>query len=65
MPFEFATAACIIFGDNCSAQLPQLVRGLGRHALLFTDSFQPESVSALIAALHNDDLAFTHFPVSG
>ncbi len=65
MPFEFATAARIIFGDNCSAQLPQLVRGLGRHALLFTDSFQPESVSALIAALHNDDLAFTHFPVSG
>lgn len=65
MPFEFATAARIIFGDNCSAPLPQLVRGLGRHALLFTDSFQPESVSALIAALHNDDLAFTHFPVSG
>ena len=65
MLFEFATAARIIFGDNCSAQLPQLVRGLGRHALLVTDSFQPESVSALIAALHNDDLAFTHFPVNG
>ncbi len=64
MLFEFATAARIIFGDNCSAQLPQLAGDLGRHALLFTDSFQPESVSALIAALHNDDLAFTHFPVS-
>ncbi len=65
MPFEFATAARIIFGDNCSAQLPQLAGGLGRHALLVTDSFQPPSASDLIATLHDADFAFTHFPVSG
>ena len=65
MPFEFATVARIIFGDNCSAQLPQLARDRGRHALLVTDSFQPPSVSDLIATLQEADFAFTRFSVSG
>jgi alcohol dehydrogenase class IV len=65
MQFEFASAARIIFGDGSAKQLPQLARDKGRHALLVTDSFQPESVSALIAALQKARLAYTHFPVSG
>ncbi len=65
MPFEFATAARIIFGEGTASQLPQLAQELGSHALLVTDSFQPESVAELIDLLRDADLRFTHFPVSG
>ena len=65
MQFEFATATRIIFGDGSAAQLPQLARELGGHALLVSDSFQPVAVSRLIDALRAADLKLTHFPVSG
>ena len=65
MQFEFATASRIIFGDGSAAQLPQLARDLGSHALLVTDSFQPEAVTRLIDALRAAELKLTHFPVSG
>jgi len=64
-PFEFASAARIIFGDGSASQLPQLARDMGSHALLVTDSFQPDSVSRLIDALRSATLRLTHFPVSG
>ena len=63
--FEFATAARIIFGDGSAAQLPQLAHELGSHALLVTDSFQPEPVTQLIDALRDSELKLTHFPISG
>ena len=65
MQFEFASAARIIFGDGCAQQLPQLAREKGRHALLVTDSFEPEAVARLIDALPSAGLQLTHFPVSG
>ncbi len=65
MQFEFASAGRIIFGDGSANQLPQLAREKGRHALLVTDSFQPEAVTRLIDTLPNADLQITHFPVSG
>ena len=65
MHFEFASAARIIFGDGSAEQLPQLAREKGRHALLVSDSFQPEAVSRLIDGLRDGGLRLTHFPVSG
>ena len=65
MHFEFASAARIIFGDGSAAQLPQLARETGSHALLVTDSFQPEAVTRLIDSLRSAGLRLTHFPVSG
>ena len=65
MPFEFASAGRIIFGDGSAEQLPGLARELGRRALLVTDSFQPPAVKSLIAELRAADLQVTHFSVSG
>ena len=65
MHFEFASASRIIFGDGSAEQLPKLARETGSHALLVTDSFQPESVTRRIDALRSADLRLTHFPVSG
>ena len=64
-PFEFASAARIIFGDGSAEQLPQLARENGSWALLVTDSFQPEAVSRLIDSLRGADLQLTQFPVDG
>ena len=65
MQFEFASAGRIIFGDGSANQLPQLAREKGRHALLVTDSFQPEAVTRLIDTLPSVAMRVTHFPVSG
>ncbi len=65
MQFEFASAARIIFGDGSANQLPQLAQEKGRHALLVTDSFQPEAVARLIDTLPSAGLRLTRFPVSG
>ena len=64
MPFEFATANRIIFGDASASQLPALARELGRHALLFTDD-QPERLSAIIDSLGQAGLRHTRFTVTG
>jgi alcohol dehydrogenase class IV len=50
MPFEFATATRIIFGEGASATLPELVRGFGTHPLVVTGA-SPERVSTLVSAL--------------
>ena len=65
MHFEFASAGRIIFGDGSAKELPLLAREKGRHALLVTDSFQPEAVRRLIDTLRSAAMPLTHFPVSG
>ena len=64
MNFEFATATRIIFGDGSASQLAALARGLGSHALLFTDD-QPERVGDLLQSLKQAGLRHTLFPVTG
>ncbi len=65
MYFEFASASRIIFGDGSAEQLPKLAREKGIHALLVSDSFQPEAVTRCIDALRSADLQLTRVPVSG
>ncbi len=65
MTFEFATATRIIFGDGSAAQLPQLARDLGSHALLLTGSSQPLAVKRLMQSLPTADLSITHLSVNG
>ncbi len=65
MPFEFASASRILFGDGSASQLPRLARDLGRQALLVTDSFQPDAVAQLIDSLRAAGLGLRQFPVSG
>lgn len=58
MPFEFATAARIIFGAGTAEQLPELASGLGRRALLVTGA-NPARQNQLIDALAQADLPCT------
>ena len=58
MPFEFATAARIIFGAGTADQLPELASGLGRRALLVTGA-NPARHSQQIDALAQADLPCT------
>ena len=64
MPFEFATAARIIFGDGTAAQLPDLAETLGSRALLVTGS-KPDRHAQIIDSLQDSDLRHTILPVSG
>ena len=64
MPFEFATAARIIFGDGTAAQLPDLAATLGSRALLVTGS-TPDRHAQIIDSLQDSDLRHTVLPVSG
>jgi alcohol dehydrogenase class IV len=50
MPFEFATATRIIFGEGASAALPELARTFGNHPLVVTGA-TPARASALVSAL--------------
>jgi alcohol dehydrogenase class IV len=50
MPFEFATATRIIFGEGASATLPELVRTFGNHPLVVTGA-TPGRASALVSTL--------------
>ena len=64
MPFEFATASRIIFGDGSAHQLPDLARNMGERALLFTGS-QPERHGSLIDGLRRAGLQLSHCVVAG
>jgi alcohol dehydrogenase class IV len=50
MPFEFATATRIIFGEGASATLPELTRSFGNHPLVVTGA-TPGRASALVSTL--------------
>ncbi|UWZ85412.1 iron-containing alcohol dehydrogenase [Occallatibacter riparius] len=50
MPFEFATATRIIFGEGASASLPELARTFGTRFFVVTGA-TPDRASALISAL--------------
>lgn len=59
--FTFATAGRIVFGPGCADQLPDLVAGLGRRALLCTGG-RPDRIAALVSDL---PLSLVPFRVSG
>jgi alcohol dehydrogenase class IV len=50
MPFEFATATRILFGEGAAATLPDLVRTFGARPLIVTGA-SPERAALLITAL--------------
>ncbi len=50
MPFEFATARRIIFGEGTSASLPDLARTFGTHPFVVTGA-TPGRAAALVSAL--------------
>jgi alcohol dehydrogenase class IV len=50
MPFEFATATRILFGEGTSALLPELARGFGTRPLLVTGA-SPDRAGAVVSAL--------------
>ncbi|MGB0065977.1 MAG: iron-containing alcohol dehydrogenase [Terracidiphilus sp.] len=56
MPFEFATAARIVFGEGKAATLPELVRSFGSHAFVVTGASQ-ERAAPLVSALSAETLA--------
>lgn len=59
MPFEFATATRILFGEGTAATLPELVRTFGARPLVVTGA-SPDRAASLIAALSAEV-----FPVPG
>lgn len=64
MPFEFATAARVIFGAGTAEQLPRLASGLGRRALLVAGA-NPARHSQHIDALAKGDLSCTVVSAAG
>ncbi|MCY4145887.1 MAG: iron-containing alcohol dehydrogenase [Chloroflexi bacterium] len=64
MPFEFATAARIIFGAGTAEQLPELASGLGCRPLLVVGA-NPARHSQRIDSLARSDLACTVVSVAG
>lgn len=64
MPFEFATAARVIFGAGTAEQLPGLASGLGRRALLVAGA-NPARHSQHIDALAKGDLSCTVVSAAG
>ncbi len=64
MPFEFATAARIIFGDGSAAQLPVLAATLGSQALLVTGS-DPDRHVQLLDSLRDAGLRYRLLSMSG
>lgn len=61
--FEFATAGRIVFGAGASAELPALVAGLGRRALIVTGG-QPARQAALTRAIEAAVATVEVFPVA-
>jgi len=56
MPFEFATATRIIFGEGASATLPDVVRSFGSRPLIVTGA-SPERAASLVSALSANTFA--------
>jgi alcohol dehydrogenase class IV len=61
MPFEFAAAGRIIFGEGTAASLPELARGFGNHPLVITGASM-ERADALISSLSADTFAVAGEP---
>ena len=64
MKFEFSTAGRIVFGPGVSAQIPDLVAGLGQRAFLVLGG-TPERFSHLIDQIAARGIAWRSFPVAG
>ena len=56
VPFEFATATRIIFGEGKAAALPELARSFGNRALVVTGTSQ-ERAASIVSALSAQTLA--------
>jgi alcohol dehydrogenase class IV len=56
LPFEFATATRIIFGEGKAAMLPELARSFGSRALVVTGASQ-ERAASIISALPAESIA--------
>jgi alcohol dehydrogenase class IV len=61
MPFEFATASRVIFGEGAAATLPELARTLGARPLVVTGA-SGERASALVSALSAQTFAVSGEP---
>jgi len=64
MPFEFATAARIIFGPGALAQLGPSLKSQGRRALLVTGG-HPERAGRVLSNLAENNFGAILFPVAG
>jgi alcohol dehydrogenase class IV len=64
MPFEFSTAARILFGEGKVREVPAAAAAMGRRALVVTGA-SPELASPLVAGLEAAGVACLPFPVAG
>jgi alcohol dehydrogenase class IV len=63
-PFEFATAARILFGEGTLSQVPAAAASMGRRALLVTGA-SPDRAAPLRQALHAAGVSTVPFSVPG
>ena len=64
MPFEFSTAARILFGEGKVREVPAAAAAMGRRALVVTGA-SPELAAPLMAGLEAAGVACLPFPVAG
>jgi alcohol dehydrogenase class IV len=64
MPFEFATAARILFGEGKVREVPAAAATMGRRALVVTGA-SPERAAPLVAGLEAAGVACLPWPVAG
>ena len=64
MRFQFATAGRVIFGSGTSAELPALLRDLGRRVCCVTGA-HPERVRAVVDPVRADALAWQTWSIDG
>jgi alcohol dehydrogenase class IV len=64
MPFEFATAARIVFGEGAVREVPPAAAAMGRRALIVTGS-RTDRAAALIAALESAGVSSVPLAVRG
>ena len=63
-PFEFATAARILFGEGTLQQVPAAAASMGRRALLVTGA-SPERAAPLLKALQSAGVSAVPFSIPG
>jgi len=64
MPFEFATAARIVFGEGAASEVAPAAAAMGRRALLVTGE-RADRAAAFVRALEAAGLTVSQFRVSG
>ena len=64
MPFEFATAARVVFGAGARSQLPAIARGFGRRALV-VHGRSPSRSASVIAAIREAGVDCIAWAVAG